>query len=292
MSDRLLELLLLLNIPVTVIGGGGSGGSGSGGATDNTGQPIDYGYLASKVVKIVPQLGIDYRALGRSRVARQYQESPKFLAYLDALLSFCNELELVLQDVALQSDIDQADGVNLDVIGEIVGISRIVPDSVPVQFFGFDGQDGALPYGDEGYSGNGGRFREEAESATATTILSDQEYRLLIKAKIVKNHSNGTNEDLLQGLSYLFGQAGYSVPVSVDDLGGMAVQIAIGRPLTYLEKVLVANLDILPKPAGVRISQRVTYNASSFFGFSDQLGALPFGEEGSAISGGQFAEEF
>jgi len=222
---------------------------------------------------------IDHQATGRSRAALQYQESPKFLAYLKALLAAPVELEGVLQKVALQTDIDQAEGMNLDVLGEIVGISRIVPNSIPVQFFGFQGQPGALVFGEEGYPGNGGRFREETESEFATSVLADPDYRLLLKAKIVKNHSKGTNEDMLKGLSYLFGQ------------GGMAVQVAVGRQLTFLEKVLITNLDVLPKPAGVRISQRVTYNAANFFGFSDQPGALTFGEEGSP-TGGQFAEEF
>jgi hypothetical protein len=243
---------------------------------------------------------MDHQATGRSRVALQYQESPKFLAYLKALLGAPVELEGVLQKVALQTDIDQAEGVNLDVLGEIVGISRIVPNAIPVQFFGFQGQPGALIFGEEGYPGNGGRFRDELESQFATSVLADTDYRLLLKAKIVKNHSKGTNEDMLKGLSYLFASPSHSgampAQVAVNDQGGMAVQIAVGRPLTYLEKVLITNLDILPRPAGVRISQRVTYDAANYFGFSDSPqymgGALTFGEESSTILGGQFAEEF
>lgn len=231
---------------------------------------------------------LDHQALGRSRVALQYTQSPKFLAYLQALLNAPVELEAVLQKVALQTDIDLAEGVNLDVLGEIVGISRIVPNSVVVQFFGFHGQPGALTYGEEGFPNVGGRFREENESEFATSVLADPDYRLLLRAKIVKNHSTGTSEDILQGLSYLFGAA----PTAVEDGGGMAVQVAVGRQLTFLEKVLITSLDILPRPAGVRINQRVSYQRSSYLGFSDQLSALTFGEEGQLAVGGQFAEEF
>ena len=84
---------------------------------------------------------------------------------------------------------------------------------------------------------------------------------------------------VIAGLAYLFG-------------GGMAIQVAVGRPLTYLEKVLITNLDVLPRPAGVRISQRVTYSTTSYFGFDGQINALSFGEEGQPSTGGQFAEEF
>jgi len=233
---------------------------------------------------------IDHQAIGRSRVATQYWEAQKFLAYLRALLDAPVELESVLQTVARQTDIDVAEGVNLDVLGEIVGISRIVPFVLPVQLFGFDGQPGALPYGEEGNPSVGGRFREEIESGFDSSVLADPDYRILIKAKIIKNHSRGTNEDILAVLSLLFGPMR---PMALTDSGGMAIQLAFGFPLGYLAKTLIADIDILPRPAGVRISQRVTYEPANFFGFGDQPGAWPFSEEGTpAAAGGQFAEEF
>lgn len=231
---------------------------------------------------------LDHQALGRSRVATQYTESQKFLAYIRVLLASSAELESVLQTVALQSDIDVAEGVNLDVIGEIVGISRILPNSIAMKFFGFQGQPGGDIFGEEGVLGIGSRFRDELEPETATSVLADPEYRLLIRAKIVKNHAKGTCEDILQGLAYLF-----NAPLTVvDDLGGMAIGVAIGRQLTFQEQVLVKTLDILPRPAGVRISWQAMYNASNYFGFDGQPGALSFGEEGQPTVGGLFAEEF
>lgn len=234
---------------------------------------------------------IDHHETGRSRVATQYTASEKFLAYIRALLDSSAELEAVLQRVAEQADIDLAEGVNLDVIGEIVGISRIIPSSVQFSFFGFQDTPAALGFGEEGEPGIGARFYDEGEPYLGTTVLNDPEYRLLIRAKIVKNHARGTNEDIISGLAYLF-YSGNDVPVVVEDVGGMAIQVAIGRQLTYLEKVLISSLDILPRPAGVRISQRVTYSASNYFGFDGQNGALSFGEEGLPGVGGQFAEEF
>lgn len=234
---------------------------------------------------------LDHPSLGRSRVATQYTESQKFLAYVRALLESSAELEAVLQKVAEQTDIDLAAGVNLDVIGEIVGISRIIPASVQLAFFGFQDNAAALNFGEEGAQGIGARFYDEGEPYLATSVLNDPEFRLLIRAKIVKNHALGTNEDVIAGLAYLFG-GGMAIQVAVEDIGGMAIQVAVGRPLTYLEKVLITNLDVLPRPAGVRISQRVTYSTTSYFGFDGQNSALSFGEEGQPSVGGQFAEEF
>lgn len=235
---------------------------------------------------------LDHQSLGRSRIATQYTESTKFLAYIRGLLAASAELEAVLQKVAEQVDIDIAEGVNLDVIGEIVGISRIIPASVQLAFFGFQDNAAALNFGEEGAQGVGGRFYDEGEPYLATSVLNDPEYRLLIRAKIVKNHAVGTNEDVIAGLSYLFGGSNMAIQVAVEDIGNMAIQVAVGRPLTYLEKALISELDILPRPAGVRISQRVTFDTNSYFGFDGQNNALSFSEEGQPATGGQFAEEF
>lgn len=232
---------------------------------------------------------IDHREIGLSRVALQYQESPRFLDYLRALLLYSVELEALFQFMATQVEIDIAEGVNLDVIGEIVGRSRIIPAAIPIGFFGFDGQPGVLTYGQEGVPGIGGRFRDESESAFASTVLADPEYRLLLKAKIIKNHSKGYTEDALAGLEMLFG-AGGSVQTAVTSNGAMTMQIGVGRELQYWEKVIVGQIDILSRPAGVLLSQKVTWITANYFGFSDQAGALGFVEEGSA--GCKFAEEF
>lgn len=224
---------------------------------------------------------IDHTSLGLNRIATQYTESPKFKAYLTALLGYATVLETVLDVISQQTSIDVAEGVNLDVIGDIVGISRIIPFSIPLQFFGFTDSDPVgMPYGEEGHIEIGSRFREENELATDSSVLNDIEYRSLIKAKIIKNHSHGTGEDLIAGLRFIFN----TDLIIIDDNMNMTIDIAIGRNLTFLEKVLF-DLDILPRPAGVRINQKETFVLNGYFGFEDQAGAQTFGI-------GILAEEF
>lgn len=230
---------------------------------------------------------IDHSQIGLSRVALQYYESAKFRAYITAILQHSVELEAVLQKMALQVDIDIAEGVNLDVIGIIVGRSRIIPLAIPIGYFGFDGQPGVLSYGEEGVAGVGGRFRDEEEPSFASSVLADPEYRLLLKAKIIKNHSHGFFEDALSSLATLF-----QVNCAVSSNGIMTMQLAVGRPLRYWEQVVLKDLDLVPRPAGVLIDQFVEYDDEAFFGFSDQPRAKTFGEEGSATYGGKFANEF
>lgn len=224
---------------------------------------------------------IEHIKLGVSRVATQYTLSPKFLAFVEKLLGQAEELESLLDIIAQQSDIDIAKGVNLDVIGDIVGIGRIIDSSLPLEFFGFqDGVPPAFIFGEDGNVAIGRRFREEGEAAADSSILNDIEYRMLIRAKIIKNHAKGTGEDLIAGLQFLFN----TDVIVVDDNLDMSIDVAIGRDLTFLEKALF-DLDILPRPVGVRINQRATFVVANYFGFSDQPGALSFNV-------GVFSEEF
>ena len=216
---------------------------------------------------------IDHSEIGNSRIALQYYESANFRAYITALLQHSIEIEAIFQKMALQVDIDIAEGINLDVIGIIVGRSRIIPLAIPVGFFGFLDQPGVLPYGEEGVVGVGGRFRDESEPAFASSVLADPEYRLLLKAKIIKNHSKGYFEDSLAGLNMLF-----QSPAVVSSLGIMTMQIAVGRELQYWEQVILKDLDLISRPVGVLIDQFVMYDSESYFGFSDQPNAKGFGE--------------
>lgn len=230
---------------------------------------------------------IDHSQLGLSRLALQYYESANFRAYITALLQHSVDLEALFQKMALQVDIDIAEGVNLDVIGIIVGRSRIIPLAIPIGFFGFEGQPGVLSYGDEGVLGVGGRFRDESEPSFASSVLADPEYRLLLKAKIIKNHAKGYAEDALAGLTVLFGSG-----VVRTNSDPMTMQIGVARPLQYWEQVVIKDLDLIVRPVGVLINQRVEWDGFDYFGFEGQPNANTFGEEGSATIGGKFANEF
>ena len=132
---------------------------------------------------------INHAALALSRLALQYANSTRFQAYVAALLAPADELETVSQLVAVQSDIDVAQGVQLDTIGSIVGASRIIPLSASVSFFGFTGQPAATVFGAEGNLSIGSRFRNDVESEFASSVLGDVQYRLIIRAKIIRNQS-------------------------------------------------------------------------------------------------------
>lgn len=247
-----------------------------------------------EIVENDPAQPIDHVALGLSRVAKQFQNSPKFLAYLTALLQMNQTVETLLQSMYELPDIDQMSGVNLDVIGRIVGISRVIPNAIELVYFGFDGFADQTIFGELGQNGIGSRLYDLGDPISESTSLGDVEYRLLLKAKIMKNTSHATGEDIENVLSFVFG----APIVNVDDFGGMNIGLSIGQQLTQLEQAILTQIDLLPRPACVLIVSVTSFDPTDYFGFSElsgavyQPGALGFGELGVDGIGGVFAEMF
>jgi len=239
-------------------------------------------------VDMEPPVLPDPRTLGRSRVATQYTSSERFLAYLNALLDPLSNVQAAMLLNLIQTDVEQARGVNLDTLGEIVGVSRIVPNAIAQVFFGFFGSSLSAPFGELGRLQYGARFRELSESGFASTVLQDPEYRLLVKARIIRNHSRGTNEDIMRALAFLLNID----VIIIDDNGGMEIGITFGRQLTATEISMMDDLGILPRPAAVKVRRRMMFLPGDYFGFDGQPKALPFGEEGVEGIGGPLAEEF
>lgn len=91
---------------------------------------------------------IDYVAAGLARLTSEYQGQPKLAAYLTALLQPLNNIEQAGQDIERSFDIDTAVGVQLDRIGDLVGIGRLVENADPLPFFGFEDTPNAGVYGE------------------------------------------------------------------------------------------------------------------------------------------------
>lgn len=268
----------------------------------------------------------DYTSL----VTSEHQK-PNFLATITALVQPAVDQQNMLATMPGLFDLDNAVGDQLDTVGAWVGISRYIPNAIQLAYFGFDVTANGQPFGEEGQPAIGARFYDEGEPVASSSVLADPEYRFVIRAKIAKNNTKGTNDDFLSSLSFLFSTPGTTVPVILDDPGTMHIGIAVGRPVTYLEKLLISEVDILPRPAGVQLEYRASFYNGNVFGFQeafptmaqvvdgngtpvymqDDAGnmipvygqyeyenpeatvfTLPFGEEGVVGVGGVFAEEF
>jgi len=188
---------------------------------------------------------IDYTTL----ITSEYQNSPDFVALVGALTNSGINAEVV-DAIPAAFDLDSAVGVQLDVIGQWVGVSRVVNQVLLVGYFGFADDQAALPFGELGVPNVGGRFYELGEDFAGTTVLADIEYRTVLRAKIIKNRYDGGQFELEQAMADLFGMS-----ATITDNGTLNLTINVGGPVSQTDQALVATYDLLPRPGGVAIGQ-------------------------------------
>ncbi len=201
---------------------------------------------------------IEYIDIARTRYTDQFKNSVNFdLLMLIWMFGFQDLQEefIGLLDI---KDVDKAKGVQLDIIGEIVGQPRTLESIDATGFFGFQSDPGAQPFGTL-TDGSGGIYNSLYESGSAGTIsLPDGSYRAFIKAKILSNNAGGTPEEVIAAAQALFSTDYVELLNDVTESG--VFSLYIGRPWNDPDGTAFPGLDetvlaerLLPKPVGVRI---------------------------------------
>lgn len=148
----------------------------------------------------------------------------RFMAWLKALLELICDAGTCVEGIDSAFNLENAVGIQLDIIGDIVGISR------------------KLPYASQ-YVGDG--------------IMADTEYRNAIMAKILFNQWDGTNETLP-----LLWQSIYpSLQMTFHDNQNMTMDVEVrGVISSELSEMIQAGM-IVPVPAGVGVTYTI-YNTN------------------------------
>lgn len=234
-------------------------------------------------------ISIDHIVEAEKRLITQYTEADSVKKYLQAVLVEANELEQVFCDLMLKRALDTAEGEQLDIIGEIVGQPRILINSTQLFFFGFETAPGAQSFGDLNDAQVGGRFRSLNESGTGGDPLTDEEYRIFIRARIAKNYTAATLEEIISQIKFILQEPDLGVYIIEGD---RAYTVVFGRVLTLNERALLTTTDLIPKPLGIQASY-ADVSDLSFFQFSDEDGSEPgnggFGDLTDPNVGGFFS---
>lgn len=90
-----------------------------------------------------------------------------------------------------------------------------------------------------------------ALSSDQDTAMSDDLYRLGIRAKIVKNNTGATIEDVLAGVNFLLPDA---KAVQIIDNEDMSFSIAYTGEITLLQQYAISNSSLIPTPQGVKFN--------------------------------------
>lgn len=130
-------------------------------------------------------------------------------------------------------DIDTAEGKNLDIIGQYVGLNRVVRALI----------------GD-----------------TNTNILNDEQYRLLLKLKLIKNTNFSSTSQLRAALYTLF-----PTSIRLFDNRDMTYEYQLSAFWSELLNVLVAE-ELLPVPMALGYTASIVPNLLELYGYSDYGG--------------------
>lgn len=225
---------------------------------------------------------IDHKSLAISRLATQFKESTNLISYIRALLLEANNLEGVFCDLLEKRWIDTAEGINLDILGSIVGQSREFIDAEIFDYFGFADNPQAQSFGSVVDASLGGRFKFVDEVTTGIRQLSDDEYRLFIKARISRNRTSSTPENIIAQIRYIFDS-----PLVLFVDGDTKYEISIGRKLGLNEKSILLDTNIVPKTAGVQASYVTEFDSNNFFGFQGLPNSLGLGSVSNPSQGGK-----
>ena len=191
----------------------------------------------------------DYKTIARSRLTDRHRSDEPFLAILDTLIKLKEERQkeyLALADTFL--DIDKSTGKNLDLIGRLIGEERTLVNFIDRSYFGFLGARLAEPY-DIGYW-----YSLYKNKYGTLRTLTDEEYRRVLKARVIKNSSDSSRNSFLEILNIL---SNNNFSVIAESLDNSAILVEIedydGLVSYYLSKYK-SDRNLIPVPMGRRIT--------------------------------------
>ncbi|WP_278939090.1 DUF2612 domain-containing protein [Pseudomonas helleri] len=227
----------------------------------------------------------DFLGEARGRYTEQFKDKKVFDKYIRLLLSGRERLQEVLRQLQQQRSIDTAVGAQLDVIGEIVGRPRGLVTSEIFKYFGFQGKENAGTFGSATDPTVGAPWYSEGGALGLSREPSDEEYRLILKAKIIKNRTLSRPEDIISAYKFLFN----SGAVYIDEFEPCKVRINIGKILSTVEKGLLFNLNgagtLLPKTVGVQYSY-TEFQEGRVFATDGFPGGMGTGDLNNPAAGG------
>lgn len=151
-------------------------------------------------------------------------------------------------------NIDLAEKAHLDFIGNIVGQPRFLVGFNTEPYFGFKDSYQSETFGTVGLPFIGGYWNSRSYFDTATSrILNDDEYRRIIKARIIFNHSDCLANDLVEVVSLITNRNDNTVQTVKHGLIKIRTKDETGFLSYFVDRLFLSD-NILPIAAGVTAS--------------------------------------
>lgn len=199
------------------------------------------------------------------KITNYHATKPLFEQHIDLITRPFTDIVKAQENFIREFDLDKAVGVQLDVVGEWVGRGRNVSVPITNVYFSWD---------TEGLGWDQGSWKGPFDPDAGFTQLSDDVYRMVLKAQIAINTWDGTIGHLEDILEIIF--AGSSIDMQIIDNQDMSITInaiAInGIANTSAELIsVIKSGELNIKAGGVRVkSLNVIDPAHPLFGFDTQ----------------------
>ena len=162
-------------------------------------------------------------------ITQQHRDKPRFMATVEAMVTPYVHMQNVIMSFLSAFDVDSAIGVQLDIIGQWVGVSRIISTPISGVYFNWDGTS------QTGW--DNGVWKSANDPDSGFTNLPDSLYRLVIKAKIASNASCGEVSDIYNILTSVV-SVDSAVKIVDNQNMTMTVQLDVSELTSYEQQII------------------------------------------------------
>lgn len=166
-------------------------------------------------------------------ITSQHRDKPNYIAWLSAHLNKIDDVYNVLKSMDDAFDIDNAIGTQLDTLGVVIGRERALTFQ-PLNEF--------------------------------NPVLTDEYYRLVLKAKIAMNNWDGTIPSIYEIWNNIFG-TDEDLSLQIKDNQDMSFNVYITGYTDQIQQDLIQHGYIIPKPEGVNVNyigrSKIPFNSYS-----------------------------
>lgn len=195
-------------------------------------------------------------------ITSYHASKPLFVQHVDLSTRPLVDAASTMAGMTAAFDIDTAVGVQLDIIGEWVGRSRVVSEPITGVYFSFD---------TDGLGFEQGVWQGPYDPDSGFTKLSDEVYRVILKAKIAINNWDGTNDSLPDILNTALAGSGLSMQIIDNQDMTISVIVFPETDIADVSRELLAAIRqgyLTVKAAGVLAGSIITPSTGTqMFGF-------------------------
>jgi hypothetical protein len=193
-------------------------------------------------------------------ITPQHRTAPKFVSHIDLITRTLSDIAQRTLQLNEAFSLDKAIGVQLDAVGEWIGLSRYVKTPIVGVYFSLDM---------DGIGFDQGSWKRRYDGDSGFTELDDETYRTLLRVKIEANHWDGSGEVLARIYQRILPDSKTTL-FFVDNQDMTMDVFMTGGVIPEVIKAVIRQGYLNIKPEAVRVNNYINSAECGLFGFDIQ----------------------